>query len=49
MSREKTAFVCFTDRDRDFFDFLRRSLRRHAVIAYERNLYNHLLEKSWRL
>jgi hypothetical protein len=49
MSREKTAFVCFTDRDRDFFDFLRRSLRRHAVIAYERNLYNHLLEKSSRL
>lgn len=49
MCSEKTAFVCFTDSDKDFFDFLRRSLRRHAVIAYERNLYNHLFEKASRL
>lgn len=42
----KKAFVCFEGRDKDFLDFLRRSLRKHRITAYEKNLYNHLYDKT---
>ncbi|WP_210489340.1 TIR domain-containing protein [Rufibacter aurantiacus] len=42
MNGRKTVFVCFEGRDKIFFDFLRHTLRKYGITAFERNLYNHL-------
>jgi predicted nucleotide-binding protein len=49
MAREKKAFVCFVQQEKNFFNLMRRFLRKNGIIAYDRNLYNNFNEKASRL